>query len=154
ALKEKTGSDPAPSACPTSDRGRREELLAESAGGLVQIRYARHALLAELAIGGDGHLHRALDLRANRSFAIEIAGKKDLLEKGLDFVMPVAKDVAETLLQSGGKILAHEVAIDFAGNVLRGDGLLHDDVDDLDAVEVTRLAKEGLRGIIMLLLLH
>src|SRR4029077_17622166 len=51
---------------------------------------------------------------------------------------------AEAFLQDRGEIVAHEVAVNLPGNEVRGDLLIEDDVENVDAVEVAALAEEFL----------
>src|SRR5205823_3138973 len=73
AFEEQTRRDPALASSPARDCRRREELLSKRAGCRIEVRYAGHALESELAVGGYGQLHRALDPRSHGSRTIEIA---------------------------------------------------------------------------------
>src|ERR671918_710646 len=61
---------------------------------------------------------------------------------------------AELRLQVRLDVLAYQVAVELAGDEVRGRRLRHDDVDDLDAIEVAGLAEEGLGAVVMLLGVH
>ena len=86
--------------------------------------------------------HRALDLRAHRCGTVEIARQENRFEQRRDLVVVLAQHRAQLFLQFGRQILADEEAVDLAGDVIGGRGLLHDDVDHVDAVEAAGLARE------------
>ena len=95
--------------------------------------------------------HRALDLRAHRRGAVEIARQEDCFEQRRDLIIVVAQHRAQLLLKLGRRILAHKVAIDLARDKIRRGGLLQDDVDDVDAVEAAGLAEKRLFAVVVLI---
>ena len=68
---------------------------------------------AELFIGRYGEFNRALDVRADRSGAVEIARQEHGFEQRRDFVVVVAKHCAQFLLQFRRQVLADEVSDKF-----------------------------------------
>ena len=63
AFEQRRRCDPGPTAGPTGDVRRVEQLLPQAPGQTVHVRHCRRGRGAELAIGQDDQLNRTLDLR-------------------------------------------------------------------------------------------
>ena len=101
----------------------------------------------------DHVLDRPLDVAAVGGCAVEVFDEKIVVNSGLTSYRCLRR-MSPSCFGTGRQVVAHEEAVDFAGEVLGGDRLLEDDVQDVDAIEVARPAEERLRGVVVLLGVH
>ncbi len=98
-LQKQARSNPTLAAGPSRYGRLREELLPQRARGQVEVRNAGNTLQSEFAVGGHGQLHRALEMRAHRSRAVEVARQENLFEKRRELIMVVAQHGAQLFLE-------------------------------------------------------
>src|SRR5262249_40078705 len=98
----------------------------------------------ELLERRDRQLNRTLDLRSDRCRAVEIARQENRFEQRSYFVVVVAQHSSELVLRFRSDLLANEVSVNLAGDESRRNGLLENNVDHINAVEIAGLAQERL----------
>src|SRR5262249_22163354 len=144
AREQEPRRDPGAALRPARHRRRIEQDLPELAADHVEVGNSGQVLDPELAVGRDNELDRALDARAERERAVKVARQEQRAQERRDLVVIVPQNRAEPGLQWLGQLLAHEEAIELAGNELGRHFLLENDREDVDAVEIASAAEEAL----------
>ena len=124
-------------------------MLTHGNGRLIEVGHARNLVHAQVLQHRDQVLDRRLDVSAVAGGAVEVPGREHHGQQRLDLVIVLPQDGAQFLPHLGRQLVAHQKTIDLPGQKFRRHRLLEDDLQHLDAVEVSRLPQERLRSIVM-----
>ena len=149
SLQQQPRCHPTTTSGPSRNRRRAEQRLAQGAGGAVEIRHTRHGIQTEFPIGGDGQLHRRFNLAADGCGTVEILRHEEGFKQHGHLVVCISQNTTQLGRKFRAEFLAHEVAVDLAGDILGSHRLRHDEVDNFHTVEVSAVAKKRFRITVM-----